>query len=74
MKKRNAYTIPGRAQVESVMLDGQRGWELSTLSKPPKMDWVGSLRRYAKVGTHSVHSMETIRAKIMNGMVKADLD
>lgn len=65
---------PGHAiQVEAATLDGQRVWVLSVPPEPPKMDWVGSLRRHAKAGA-GAHSMEAIRAKIVEGMAHGDLD
>lgn len=65
---------PGHAiQVEPATLDGRRVWVLSAPPEPPKMDWIGSLRRHAGAGTHP-HSMEAVRAKIMEGMTNGDLD
>ncbi len=64
---------PGNAiQVEAAMLNGRRVWVLHTPPEPPRMDWVGSLRRSA--GDSKPLSMESVRAKIVEGMANGDLD
>ncbi len=64
---------PGNAiQVEPAMLDGRRVWVLSAAPEPPNMDWVGALRRFA--GGSKALSMESVRAKIVEGMAHGDLD
>jgi bifunctional DNA-binding transcriptional regulator/antitoxin component of YhaV-PrlF toxin-antitoxin module len=59
-------------QAEPAVLDGRRVWVLSAPPETPGMDWVGSLRRYADGGPHS---MTRVRERMMEAMAHgADLD